>query len=110
MYDGVPDYVAAVRSDFGAPGFVHRGLAGLPVYHLIARGEDIDEAENSEVPDDNVYRWPATLVLHCTDPVTGEVERAAAPGTVERRQAVQRLNVAPVKALPQIEVGTRGPT
>ena len=61
VYDGVPDYVANRRSAFGPPGFVHTDLTKVPVYHIIARAEDIHSAQYGGFLD-NEYRWNVTFV------------------------------------------------
>ena len=63
VYDGVPDYVANQRSAFGPPGHVHTHLDRIPVYHIVASGADIEEAQYTQYPeDDNLHRWFVTLV------------------------------------------------
>ncbi|MBN1418615.1 MAG: CotH kinase family protein, partial [Planctomycetes bacterium] len=69
VYDGIPDYVADRSSAQGPVPFVHPAgdLAYLPLYHLIARAEDIDECENREIPFANKierheFKWWGTFV------------------------------------------------
>ncbi len=65
VYDGVPDYVADIDSRLGDPGVVHADPTDLPVYHLIARAEDTEEAHYDATRDsnDNTYYWVGSFVF-----------------------------------------------
>ena len=65
VYDGVPDYIAELHSNFGDPGFVHRSLDRVPVYHLLAAAEDVEECQydTTRITTDNTYHWRGTFVF-----------------------------------------------
>ncbi|MBI4606899.1 MAG: lamin tail domain-containing protein, partial [Planctomycetes bacterium] len=62
VYDGVPAYVANHRSAFGLPGRRHTGLDVVPVYHIVADADDIEEAQYTPLPYEPAYKWLVTLV------------------------------------------------
>ncbi len=78
VYDGIPDYVADVRSEYGAAGYRHQreDLTTVPVYHLICKEEDLIECEYKEISFGNKvarkeFSWQGTFIY---DPV-GSGER-----------------------------------
>lgn len=75
VYDGVPDYVADVRSFKGSVPQVYpaEDLTVVPVYHLICRNEDIYECEYDVISFGNktarkAFSWQGTLVYDPVDP------------------------------------------
>jgi len=69
VYDGVPDYICDVRSEYGPVPYVHpkEGLVRVPVFHLICRDEDLFECEADAIPFGDkirrkLLRWQGTLV------------------------------------------------
>jgi hypothetical protein len=62
VYDGVPDYVAQHRSAFGPAGHVHTELDRVPVYHIVANGADVEEAQYTQYPEGGNHRWRVSLV------------------------------------------------